>query len=60
MEDVAEALQAIGAVLANIEEALHSKQCTRRRGMREHELRNVMAEVDRQLLVTTEGEETDQ
>ena len=53
-----EALQEIGLVLAGIDEALRNKQHTRLRGVQEHELSNGIAKVDRQLLVTSKGEET--
>ena len=53
-----EVLQAIGPVFAHIEETLRSKQWRRHRDKQEHTLRNYMAEVDGQLLVTNESEET--
>ena len=52
-EEVVEALQTIGLVLADIKEALCSNQLTRHRGMQNNELRKGMAYVDRRLLVTS-------
>ena len=57
-EEVVEALQTIGSVLAGIKEALCSNQHTRHREMQKNELRKVMAYVDRRLLVTSKYEET--
>ena len=45
--------------MAGTEEASRSKQRPRHKGVRQNELRNGMAEVDRQLFVTSQGEEFD-